>query len=308
MVIDDPTQQPGMTAAEIIDQLGWFAELGVTMSSVPIPPVKDVTGYPGLRPVGDRGNQTEGALAERAGWPEITNPRPGRSRGATGSTKVCRCAADVGLSSAHGRRGQAYRAGRTRPLTAQLCHRHNRAAHRCAGIGAWALSCPATVVLVDRGVEHLIGGASRRERQRGIQRHGRDCDSLLGGIGPAKKRASSPDQSGTSARAGAVGSTENAETNSTDIHVVRRRNRMAKVDRATGSACYMSMDVTVRCRITALRPRRRADDGLPARARIKTTRLPLGKSDELNEEVVDLSNRFHELIEVHGFRDVGIGV
>ncbi len=45
VVIDDPTQQPGMSAAEIIDQLGSFAELGVTMSSVPIPPVKDVNAY-----------------------------------------------------------------------------------------------------------------------------------------------------------------------------------------------------------------------------------------------------------------------
>ena len=45
VVIDDPTQQAGMTAPEIIDRLGWFAELGVTMSSVPIPPVKDVNAY-----------------------------------------------------------------------------------------------------------------------------------------------------------------------------------------------------------------------------------------------------------------------
>ena len=34
-----------MTAPEIIDQLCWLAELGVTMSSVPIPPVKDVNAY-----------------------------------------------------------------------------------------------------------------------------------------------------------------------------------------------------------------------------------------------------------------------
>ena len=45
VVIDDPTQQPGMTAEEIIDRLGRFAELGVTMTSVPIPPVKDVNAY-----------------------------------------------------------------------------------------------------------------------------------------------------------------------------------------------------------------------------------------------------------------------
>jgi probable F420-dependent oxidoreductase len=45
VVIDDPTQRPGMSAEEIIDQLGWFAELGVTMTGVPIPPVKDVNAY-----------------------------------------------------------------------------------------------------------------------------------------------------------------------------------------------------------------------------------------------------------------------
>ncbi len=44
-VNDDPTQQPGMSAQEIIDQLGWFAELGVTMTGVPIPPVNDVNAY-----------------------------------------------------------------------------------------------------------------------------------------------------------------------------------------------------------------------------------------------------------------------
>lgn len=45
VVIDDPTQRPGLSAGEIIDQLGWFSELGVTMSGVPIPPVKDVSAY-----------------------------------------------------------------------------------------------------------------------------------------------------------------------------------------------------------------------------------------------------------------------
>ena len=45
VVVDDPTQRPGMTAEEIIDQLGWLSELGVTMSGVPIPPVKDVNAY-----------------------------------------------------------------------------------------------------------------------------------------------------------------------------------------------------------------------------------------------------------------------
>jgi probable F420-dependent oxidoreductase len=45
VVIDDPTQLPGMSAEEIIDQLGWFTELGVTMTGVPIPPVQDVNAY-----------------------------------------------------------------------------------------------------------------------------------------------------------------------------------------------------------------------------------------------------------------------
>jgi probable F420-dependent oxidoreductase len=45
VVIDDPTQQPGMTAPELIDKLGRFSALGVTTSSVPIPPVADVNAY-----------------------------------------------------------------------------------------------------------------------------------------------------------------------------------------------------------------------------------------------------------------------
>jgi probable F420-dependent oxidoreductase len=45
VVLDDPTQQPGMTAEEIIDNLGTFSDLGVTMTSVPIPPVTDVNAY-----------------------------------------------------------------------------------------------------------------------------------------------------------------------------------------------------------------------------------------------------------------------
>lgn len=45
VVVDDPTQQPGMTAPEIIDALGHFAELGVTMTSVPIPPVSGIDAY-----------------------------------------------------------------------------------------------------------------------------------------------------------------------------------------------------------------------------------------------------------------------
>lgn len=45
VVNDDPTQRPGMSAGEIIDRLGRFGELGVTISSVPIPPVRDVAAY-----------------------------------------------------------------------------------------------------------------------------------------------------------------------------------------------------------------------------------------------------------------------
>lgn len=42
---DDPTQRPGMPAEQIVDTLGWFASLGVTMTSVPIPPVDGVSAY-----------------------------------------------------------------------------------------------------------------------------------------------------------------------------------------------------------------------------------------------------------------------
>jgi len=45
VVVDDPTQRPGMSAEEIIDRIGRLSELGVTMSGVPIPPVKDVNAY-----------------------------------------------------------------------------------------------------------------------------------------------------------------------------------------------------------------------------------------------------------------------
>jgi probable F420-dependent oxidoreductase len=44
-VVDDPAQRPGMSADQIIDQLGWFSELGVTVTGVPIPPVNDVNAY-----------------------------------------------------------------------------------------------------------------------------------------------------------------------------------------------------------------------------------------------------------------------
>lgn len=45
VVVDDPTQRPGMSAEEIIDRLGWFADLGVTMSGLSVPPVTDVNAY-----------------------------------------------------------------------------------------------------------------------------------------------------------------------------------------------------------------------------------------------------------------------
>jgi probable F420-dependent oxidoreductase len=43
--VDDPTTRPGMSAAEIIDRLGHYRDLGVTMSSVPIPPLADGSAY-----------------------------------------------------------------------------------------------------------------------------------------------------------------------------------------------------------------------------------------------------------------------
>ena len=45
VLLDDPKVRPGMTKAEIIDRLGWFKTLGVTISSVPIPVVKSVEEY-----------------------------------------------------------------------------------------------------------------------------------------------------------------------------------------------------------------------------------------------------------------------
>lgn len=41
----DPRARAGMTKQEIIDRLGWFADLGVTMSSVPIPSVEHIEQY-----------------------------------------------------------------------------------------------------------------------------------------------------------------------------------------------------------------------------------------------------------------------
>jgi probable F420-dependent oxidoreductase len=45
VVQEDPKARPGMTKQEIIDRLGWFGQLGVTMSSVPIPRVGHIQEY-----------------------------------------------------------------------------------------------------------------------------------------------------------------------------------------------------------------------------------------------------------------------
>jgi len=45
VVVDDPRARPGMTAQEIVDRLSWFRQLGVTMSSVPIPAVRDMNAF-----------------------------------------------------------------------------------------------------------------------------------------------------------------------------------------------------------------------------------------------------------------------
>lgn len=45
IVQSDPRARPGMSSQEIIDRLGWFAELGVTMSSVPIPAISKIEDY-----------------------------------------------------------------------------------------------------------------------------------------------------------------------------------------------------------------------------------------------------------------------
>ncbi|OBF92005.1 LLM class F420-dependent oxidoreductase [Mycobacterium sp. 852002-51152_SCH6134967] len=44
-VQDDPDGRPGMSAAEIVDRLGWLAQQGVTVSAVPLPPVSGVDEY-----------------------------------------------------------------------------------------------------------------------------------------------------------------------------------------------------------------------------------------------------------------------
>jgi hypothetical protein len=42
---DDAEAQPGVSAQEIIDKLCWYAQLGVTISSVPILPLADCDAY-----------------------------------------------------------------------------------------------------------------------------------------------------------------------------------------------------------------------------------------------------------------------
>jgi probable F420-dependent oxidoreductase len=45
VVLADPHSRPGMSAQEIIDKLGWFKTLGVTMSGLPIPPLASSDAY-----------------------------------------------------------------------------------------------------------------------------------------------------------------------------------------------------------------------------------------------------------------------
>lgn len=45
VVVDDPKLRPRMNAQEILDRLGWFKTLGVTMSSFPVPPVSGVDEF-----------------------------------------------------------------------------------------------------------------------------------------------------------------------------------------------------------------------------------------------------------------------
>ena len=44
-VQEDSKARPGMTRQQIIDRLGWFKELGVTVSSVPIPALQEIEQY-----------------------------------------------------------------------------------------------------------------------------------------------------------------------------------------------------------------------------------------------------------------------
>jgi probable F420-dependent oxidoreductase len=45
VVVEDPDARPGTSAQEIVDQIGALAEQGVTMTSVPIPPMPSVDAY-----------------------------------------------------------------------------------------------------------------------------------------------------------------------------------------------------------------------------------------------------------------------
>lgn len=42
---EDPKARPGMSKEEVIDRLGWMAGLGVTLTSLPIPPVGSIGEY-----------------------------------------------------------------------------------------------------------------------------------------------------------------------------------------------------------------------------------------------------------------------
>jgi probable F420-dependent oxidoreductase len=44
-VVDDPKVRPGMSEQEIVDRLGWFKQIGVTMSSVPPPPMASIEQF-----------------------------------------------------------------------------------------------------------------------------------------------------------------------------------------------------------------------------------------------------------------------
>lgn len=44
-VVDHPDVRPGMSEQEIVDRLGWLGEQGVTVSAVPLPPVRTVDEY-----------------------------------------------------------------------------------------------------------------------------------------------------------------------------------------------------------------------------------------------------------------------
>ena len=44
-VIDDPNARPGRNSQQIIDRLNWFQEQGITMSSVPVPPIDSIEEF-----------------------------------------------------------------------------------------------------------------------------------------------------------------------------------------------------------------------------------------------------------------------